>query len=241
MLTLDDAYLVQGLVANLRIARGDFVTGAKLGFTSKAKALQMGVSDVIFGRLHASQAYEDGATVELDGFIHPRIEPELAFRLGRAFDAAGTEHPATDMVDAIDAVAPALEIIDSRYLDFRFSLSDVVADNTSAAGFVVGRWQPVDLVASPPALNGQPVTLDVDDETAAAGSTSDILGDPYLAIPNLARIAAEQGVALPAGSVLLAGAATAAVPLTPGTTVMATVASLGTVSITTSNTAGDHQ
>ena len=47
--------------------------------------------------------------------------------------------PMTAMA-AVAGVAPALEVIDSRYENFRFSVTDVVADNTSAAAIVVGAW-----------------------------------------------------------------------------------------------------
>ncbi|WP_290051616.1 2-keto-4-pentenoate hydratase [Amycolatopsis solani] len=232
-LTLDDAYRVQALGAELRAARGDRLAGVKLGFTSKAKARQMGVSDVIFGRLHARGEYADGGCVALADYIHPRVEPEVAFRLGTRFDARASADPEADLRAAVDAVAPGLEIIDSRYADFRFSLTDVVADNTSAAGFVTGAWQPADLTAAGVRFDERPVTLEIDGAVVATGSTSDILGDPVLALPAIARMAAAHGVVLPAGSVLLAGAATAAVALPGGVTVHATVAGLGSVHVTT--------
>lgn len=232
-LDLSAAYRIQQLITDLRLARGDGLVGAKLGFTSAAKARQMGVADVIFGRLHAFMEYDAGACVQLSHFIHPRVEPEIAFRLGAPVSFTEGSDPADQLREAIDAVAPALEIIDSRYIDFRFSLVDVVADNTSAAGFVVGGWQPADLVASPPPISDVPVELTVDGELAAAGRSSDILGDPYRAVPALARLAQAQGVSLPEGAVLLAGAATEAVALAPGTRIVATVPGLGTVSMST--------
>ncbi|MFJ3027071.1 2-keto-4-pentenoate hydratase [Streptomyces tendae] len=240
-LTLDDAYQVQALGAELRAARGDRVVGVKLGFTSKAKALQMGVSDVIFGRLYASGEYADGGSVAVEDFIHPRVEPEVAFRLGARFDARASADPEAELRAAVDAVAPGLEIIDSRYANFQFSLTDVVADNTSAAAFVTGAWQPADLTATDVRFDARPVTLEIDGEAAATGSTSDILGDPVLALPAIARMAAAQGVVLPAGSVLLAGAATAAVALPGGATVSAAVPGLGSVRVTTTGTPAEER
>lgn len=240
-LTLDDAYRVQALGSDLRTARGDRLVGAKLGFTSKAKALQMGVSDVIFGRLYASGEYADGGSVVMEDFIHPRVEPEVAFRLGARFDARASADPEAELRAAVDAVAPGLEIIDSRYRDFRFSLTDVVADNTSAAGFVTGPWQPSDLTSAAARFDDRPVTLEIDGAVVATGSTSDILGDPLLALPAIARMAAAQGVVLPAGSVLLAGAATAAVALPGGVTVSATVPGLGSVRVTTTGAPAEER
>lgn len=225
-LTLDEAYAVQRAGIALKVGRGDPVVGVKLGFTSEAKARQMGVSDVIIGQLTAATQVADGGEVDLAAMVHPRIEPEVAFRLGRELSA---DDP--DPLTAVSEVATALEIIDSRYRDFRFSLEDVVADNTSAAGFVVGDWLPFADVAD--ALGSAAVTLSFDGAVREQGSTDAILGDPRHAVAATQRMAGLHGLPLPAGSIILAGAATAAVALEPGVLVQATVAGLGAVSVRT--------
>ncbi|GAA1025104.1 MULTISPECIES: 2-keto-4-pentenoate hydratase [Amycolatopsis] len=212
-MSLATAYAVQHAGIALRERRGEKLAGVKLGFTSKAKAEQMGVSDVIIGSLTDRMRIEDGGTFDVGRGVHPRIEPEVAFRLG----------PDGELV----AVAPALEIIDSRYRDFRFSLADVVADNTSASAFVVGPWSKIDQV------DALSVELLFDGEIVASGSTADILGDPLRALPAAQRMAAAYGHRLLGGSVLLAGAATAAVVLKAGAHVEARVAGLGSVSVRT--------
>ncbi len=229
-LMLAQAYAVQSAAIALREQRGDRRVGVKLGFTSKAKAAQMGVDDVIIGVLTEQMTLTDGGTVDLTTLIHPRIEPEVAYRLGRDIDP---EDPDDDALDAVDAVAPALEVIDSRYRDFRFSLEDVVADNTSAAAYVLGPWQQPGAVD----LADLAVTLSVDGEVVETGSTRDILGHPDLALAAIKRMAAQHGIALKAGAVVLAGAATAAVPLQPGSHVKATIDGLGEVSVR----AGGHR
>ncbi|MFB7288894.1 2-keto-4-pentenoate hydratase [Actinacidiphila glaucinigra] len=220
-LSLDDAYSVQQALVERRIARGERAYGVKLGFTSKAKAAQMGVFDVIIGRLTSGMVIPDGDTLDLAGFIHPRAEPEVAFRLGR--DVVPGEIPGSDLVDA---VAPAVEVIDSRYRDFRFSLADVVADNTSAAALVLGPWRPLG-DEGPTGLDNRGVLLEVDGRIAGSGSTAAILGDPLLAVPAAVRMAHRYGIPLPAGTVLLAGAATPAVALRANTHVSATISGLG--------------
>ena len=124
------------------------------------------------------------------------------------------------------AVAPAIELIDSRYADFTFSLPDVIADNTSAAAFVIGPWQPV-----PDGLDNLGVLLEIDGRVAQVGSTAAILGDPRRALDEGIRLAGRHGVRLTDGWVFLAGAATAAVPLRPGAHVRAVVEKLGTASL----------
>ena len=227
-ITLDDAYAVQHAGIALRTARGDAVVGVKLGLTSRAKAEQMGVSDVIVGMLTESMRVPAGGSLDTTTLIHPRVEPEIAFRLGSAIDP---DDPACEPVAALAEIAPALEIIDSRYQDFRFSLPDVVADNTSAAGFVVGDWQPAGDVLGRLDLADLAVRLEIDDEVVESGSTGAILGDPLQALGAVTRLAARYGLALPAGTIVLAGAATAAatVPTARATTIAADVAGLGTV------------
>ena len=211
----DEAYRIQEALVARRVRRGERLVGLKLGLTSRAKMAQVGVDRVIWGRLTDAMRIEDGGTVDAGRYIHPRVEPEVAFRL----DATG----------AATAVAPALELIDSRYAGFTFALSDVIADNTSAAGFVVGAWQP--LPAGPDNLDNLGVLLEVDGRVAQIGSTAAILGDPRRAVTAAVALASSAGVPLEDGWVLLAGAATAAVPLAPGAHVRAVVEGLGTATL----------
>ncbi|MEF9886961.1 2-keto-4-pentenoate hydratase [Streptomyces sp. P9-A4] len=212
-----EAYAVQEALVARRLARGERLTGFKLGFTSVAKMRQMGVSDLIHGRLTDRMEIPDGGRFDASGLIHPRVEPEVAFLLG------DTLRPGADPMAAVAAVAPALEVIDSRYDGFRFSLPEVIADNTSAAGYALGPW------SAPGDLGNRGVLLELDGRLAEAGSTAAILGHPLRALAAAARLAG----ALEPGTVILAGAATAAVPLPAGTHVRATVAGLGSVRFTT--------
>ncbi|MEV0183205.1 fumarylacetoacetate hydrolase family protein [Streptomyces sp. NPDC050625] len=219
-LSVDTAYAVQRAVVEQRRSRGEYTVGVKLGFTSRAKAAQMGVDDVIIGRLTSGMIVADGDEIDLGDYIHPRAEPEVAFRLNRDV-VPGTEAAAA--WDLVDAVAPAVEVIDSRYRDFRFDLSDVIADNTSAASAVLGPWRSLGDIAN------RGVVLEFDGRIVGTGSTAAILGDPLRAVSAAVRMAHRYGISLSAGTVLLAGAATPAVALQAGTTVQATVSGLGRV------------
>jgi 2-oxo-3-hexenedioate decarboxylase len=111
---------------------------------------------------------EDGGAIDFARFVHPRVEPEIAFILRDSLPATVT--PAAALA-AVAAVAPALEIIDSRYKDFKFSLTDVVADNSSSSAFVVGRGIPVG-----PDLSNLGMLLEIDgaagDIVMAGGATA---------------------------------------------------------------------
>ncbi|MFT4084204.1 MAG: tautomerase family protein [Nocardioides sp.] len=236
-MTLADAYAIQLAGLDLRVAAGEVPVGLKLGFTSKEKAAQMGVDDVILGVLTSTMLIDDGGTLDTSALIHPRVEPEVAFRF--AEDAGGLDltDPDTDLLAHVTHLAPALEVIDSRYRDFSFTLADVVADNASASRYVIGPWKPLDAVRD--RIGDRQVWLRVDDTVAATGSTRAILNDPLAAVPAATRLAARYGHPLPGGAVLLAGAATAAVPLPESGRVSAEVEGLGTVSMTTHRTATD--
>ncbi|MCN0181118.1 2-keto-4-pentenoate hydratase [Salinispora arenicola] len=222
-LDVDAAYAVQAELVRRRLERGERLVGLKMGLTSKAKMAQVGVDEVIWGRLTDAMRIPDGGTLSVGDFIHPRVEPEVAFLLDRQPDPG---EPVAGFATAVRAVAPAIELIDSRYADFTFSLPDVIADNTSAGAFVVGPWCPV-----PDGLDNLGVLLEIDGRVVQVGSTAAILGDPRRAFDEGVRLAGQHGVRLRTGWVFLAGAATAAVALRPGAHVRTVVEKLGAASL----------
>ncbi len=219
--SLADAYIVQQRLIDRRIARGEKPVGMKMGFTSRAKMAQMGVSDLIWGRLTDAMQIADGGELDIARFVHPRAEPEIAFRLKAPLSGSVTLAEARA---AIGEIAPAIEIIDSRYADFRFALTDVVADNSSSSAFVIGPWQaPFD------DLSDIGMTLSFDGQAVQSGSTEAILGDPVQSLVEAARLTAASGVTLEAGWIVLCGAATSAEALKPGITVALDAGRLGQV------------
>jgi 2-oxo-3-hexenedioate decarboxylase len=207
-LSLDDAYAIQAASIQRRVARGERRVGVKMGFTSRAKMVQMGIDDLIWGRLSSGMQIEEGAALKFAQCVHPRVEPELAFVLKRPL---GPEATAVEALAAVEAVAPALEIIDSRYRDFKFTLPDVIADNASSSGFVIGPW------CDPHAdFSNLGLTLNIDGKIVQVGSTAAILGHPLRSLVAAARLSAAAGEPLQAGWIVLAGGATPAEWLKPG-------------------------
>jgi len=218
---LDDAYDIQAAAIQRRLDRGEKRNGMKMGFTSRAKMIQMGLNDMIWGRLTDRMVVEDGGTISLKNYVHPRVEPEIAFLLKRPL---GYPCTAADALAAVDGVAPAMEIIDSRYKNFKFSLEDVVADNASSSSFVVGPWHrpdtDLDNLGMVMEFNGRPVQI---------GSSAAILGQPVRSLVSAARLTTEAGERLEAGWIVMAGGATAAEALRSGIHVRNTVQGLGSV------------
>lgn len=228
-LSLEQAYEVQKRNVARRLKRGETRVGVKMGLTSRAKALQMGVSDVLWGRLTSAMVLEDGGQLERARYIQPRVEPEVAFLLKSRL--AGNVTPLQALA-AVEAVAPAMEIVDSRYDNFKFSLADVVADNASAAGFVAGAWHSPSLDMSNLGMlmsfNGRPVQI---------GSSAAILGHPLRSLVAAARFAAQADEPLEPGWIVLAGGATAAESLVAGSWVELEVQQLGRVAFAVTSSA----
>lgn len=216
---LAQAYDIQRASMARRYADGERTIGLKLGFTSRAKMAQMGVASLIWGWLTDAMLEEDGGTLGLDRYIHPRAEPELCFLTRRVIDRPLTQ---LEAVDYLEAVAPAIEIIDSRYEAFRFSLEDVIADNCSSAGLVVGPWS-----RDFSTLANAGVLMRLDGALVEAGSTAAILGHPLRSVVQASLLLAQAGISLPAGSLIMAGAATAAVALSPGAHTQVEIAGYG--------------
>lgn len=218
-LDLATAYRVQAEGLRLREQRGERRVGLKLGFTSRAKMLQMGVDHLIWGELTDAMQINDGGSLDLSELLHPRVEPEIYFITRKEIDGPLSLAEAGVV---LEGVGPALEIIDSRYRDFRFTLEDVVADNCSSAKFVVGALQSpqraIDNLGVVMNFNGRPVQV---------GSTAAILGHPLRALVQISSLLHQQERVLPAGSVILAGAATAAEALRPGLHVSVDISGFG--------------
>jgi 2-oxo-3-hexenedioate decarboxylase len=218
------AYAVQVEDRHARLQQGERVIGAKLGLTSVAKQQRMGVDRPIVGFLTDRMLVPpEQIGARLTDWSQPRIEPEIAFATSRPVDSAlGLD----DVRAHIATVGVAAEVIDSRWSDYRFRLPDVVADNTSAAGVVVGASVPLDDVAD---LAPLACTVSVDGQIVHEATGAAILGDPLLAVQLLSHHLERSGEVLPAGSLVLAGALTDAVPLTSGHRYGLIIESLGEV------------
>jgi 2-keto-4-pentenoate hydratase len=190
------------------------VAGFKLGYTSEAMRRQMNVDRPNFGRLYEATRIPNGGELDIDRLIHPLIEPEIALLIGNDME--------------VEAVMPALEIVDTRYVDYSFTAVDNIADNSSAARFALGAQRSLrslgDLRTIPAKLaeNGSPV-----DE----GIGSDALGDPLRALAWLINRLGRDGQEIPPGAVVLTGGLTRAHLISRSSNFTATFGPLGEVSL----------
>lgn len=222
---LDEAagYRVQDRTLALRIERGERVEGIKLGLTSKAKQQRMKVETPIIGWITDAHRLPSGEPIAPGRFIHPRVEPEIFVTLERDLKGPVT---ADQVRGAIGSVYAGLDVIDSRYRDFRFTLGDVVADNASGAGFIVGpvarRVDEIDLLL-------EAVVVEVDGTVVDTATGAAILGHPLEAVAAGVNLLARRGLGLKAGDTVLAGALTDAVPVNAGSSIAFHFSTLGSI------------
>jgi 2-keto-4-pentenoate hydratase len=224
---LELAYAVQQHNTDRHLAAGRKVAGRKIGVTSKAVQLQIGVDQPDFGTLFADTEYGDGAEVPASRLIQPRAEAEIALVLGDDLDDA--PHGFAQVVRAVAFALPAIELVDSRIEGWDISIVDTVADNASCGAYVVG-GRPVPLSAVD--LRSVPMAMTVNGREVSTGIGAACLGNPLQAARWLADTLCQRGVPLRAGDVIMTGALGPMQAIGPGDEVQAAIGALGTVTVT---------
>ena len=222
--TLEDAYRIQQAQVAAWVQGGDPVKGHKVGLASRAIQRQMGVGQPDFGHLTASMFHLEHLPIPAGTFIQPRVEPEVAFVLGRELVGPGVT--VAEAARAVDYVLPALEFVDSRITDWRIGIFDTIADNASSGGVVLGS-RPVRL--GDVDLRHMGCNLVIDGEVRATGAGGAVLGSPLNSLVWLANTLGPLGVTLEPGHVVLPGSMTAALACGPGTSIVAHMSGLGSV------------
>ena len=207
-LSLEDSYRIQDGVTAARLAHGERPAGWKLGYTSAAMRAQMGVSAPNFGPLTDAMLLTSPAVLP-GGALQPRVEPEIGLRLRQRIEAPCS--PASALA-ACDAALACLEIVDSVWSGYRFTLEDNTADGSSAAWVAVGPQLrlPLDTL---PSLQ---VALAVDGQFVERATGAAAGSHPAAGLVWLAEQLAADGRALEPGDLVITGGLTSAQPLEPG-------------------------
>jgi 2-oxo-3-hexenedioate decarboxylase len=223
---LDTAYRAQRAFVQSKLDAGERLVGYKLGLTSRNKQVAMGVDAPLYGRVTSGMICDFGEPVRLDRFIHPRVESEIAFLLARDIEGPTT---VASVLAATDVVFGAVDILDSRFEDFKFTLTDVVADNASAGGFYLGP-----IARRPEELEDMRLIgciVRVDGEVVMTAASAAVMGHPAAAVAWLANQLAAEGEGLKAGQLVFSGGVTAPVPVTAGGSVTFEFDGLGAIEI----------
>lgn len=231
-LTRLEAYQVQEAGILLREQSGEKRIGLKMGLTSEGKRKQMNLDSPLYGELtdkmqilHTPHDAGGKAEINIAGLIHSKIEPEIAFLITQDLEGTVTRE---QVLEATSAICACMEILDSRYEQFKyFSMEDVIADNSSSSHYILGPWvkdfKNLDLrklkmkMSARLTTNAANNTINnTDNEIVHEALASEISGDPVVSIIELCRLLALRGRKLKANTFVLAGAATAAVELKEG-------------------------
>ncbi|VVE42129.1 2-keto-4-pentenoate hydratase [Pandoraea aquatica] len=223
-LTIDDAYAIQRINTERRLAAGRRIVGCKIGLTSVAVQKQLGVDQPDFGLLFDDMGYGDGEPIPASILTQPKIEAEIAFVIGRDLNI---ENPGQlDVLNAIEYALPALEIVGSRVADWNIRITDTIADNASSSAYVIGNT-PKKLSEFDVRMCG--MVLERRGEPVSVGAGAACLGSPINAVVWLARTMAAVGTPLGAGDLVLSGALGPMAAVTPGDIFETRINGLGSV------------
>lgn len=222
---LEDAYAIQRMWAQQRIAAGSRIVGHKIGLTSRAMQMASKMTEPDYGHLLDDMLYDDGAKIPADRFLAPRLEVELAFVLGQPLRGPGIR--VHDVLRATEFVVPSLEIIDYR-TEVPRAITDTIADNAAAAAMVMGGRvvRPWDVD-----LRWVGATLSKNGVIEESGVSAAVMGHPAAGIAWLVNKLAPLGHGLDAGHILLAGSFTRPVAVARGDVVHADYGPLGAVAV----------
>lgn len=211
---VERAYEIQSKWSDLRLGRGERIIGRKIGLTSLAMQEQLGVSEPDYGSLWESRyvpARGGRAEIPAEPLLQPFLEGELAFLIGRSL--AGPGVTLQTALAATDALAVAVEVIDSRIEDWNIKLPDTIADNASYGGFTTGPWSRSLREAD---LRTVGMLINKSGSRVAEGLGDASLGHPARAVAWLANKLASFGTSLEPGDVVLSGSLGRAVPVQRG-------------------------
>jgi 2-keto-4-pentenoate hydratase len=196
------AYAVQR--EYVRLQMNDRRTGAKgykVGLTSVRMQAMCRIDSPIAGVVLADLVRETGARIARSDYGRLGLEFEIAVRLARDLGRSGGSVSILEVSEAVDAVCPAIEIVDDRDCDYRtLDVLSLIADNSWNAGIVVGAFEHAwpDLVE----IEG---AVFMDGAEVDRGLGRDVLGHPYQSVAWLAGHLADAGGGLRAGDIVMTG------------------------------------
>jgi 2-oxo-3-hexenedioate decarboxylase len=218
-LTLAQAYRVTPLLRAAFEARGEKITGRKIGFTNREMWKVYGVHSPIWGYITNSTTHELASTraLRIKDFVEPRIEPEIIFGL-KAAPLPGMSEAA--LLDCIEWVALGYEVVQSIYPGWKFAAPDAVAAHCVHGALLIGARHAIAprKTAWQHELASFTVELYCNDTLSQRGSGALVLDSPLLALRSLIELLANDAYNPPlcAGDIISTGTLTLAMPVSAG-------------------------
>ena len=227
--TLGDAYAIQHrVVAGLLAPAGGQRIGFKVACTNDIAQAALQIDRPLFGRLMSQTTSPSGATLAADQFTHRVVEAEFGFRVGSDVEPVDGGHTPDTIAEHIDALIPAIEIVDHRFESWAVGALRVAADNAIHGWWIHGEavtdWRGHDLAAAA-------VSVTRNGELVTTGSGAAVLGHPLNVMAWLADELPQFGVQLRRGDVVTTGVATDVFEAAPGDTCVADFGPFGTVTV----------
>lgn len=222
--TVDDAYAIQGMWRDRRVAAGRRLVGRKIGLTSKAMQAATGITEPDYGVMFDDTVWQSGDTLPFDAFSNVRVEVELAFVLAAALE--GPDCTLDDVLAATEYVTPALEVLNAHVELEGRTIVDTISDNAAYGGMVLGG------IPTPPDavdLRWIAALLHRNDEIEETGVAAGVLGHPGRGVAWLANKLHQHGARLEAGEIILAGSFTRPVWISRGDTVRCDYGPMGVI------------
>lgn len=209
--SIEEAYEIQKVMIDCYVKDGYHFSGRKVGMTSDAMRKQFNINEPDYGYLFEELKYQNGDIIDVENFLDPMVEAEVAFVLKEALEMDNVT--ARDVLHATDYIVAALEIIDARTQHFDTTIADSISDNASFAAYVVGDeiMHPYEKDLS---LLGMVVEKNGKQVTSSSGAS--VMGDPANAVAWLANKMKSLGTPLKAGEFVLAGSFVSAMPVKKG-------------------------
>ena len=226
-----DGYAIQESLHGLLAAAGlGPVAGHKIGCTTPVMQAYLGIGHPCAGGVHARTVHDRQARVRHSDYVRVGVECEIAVRLGADLGPSGAPFDRERVAPAVEAVLPAMEIVDDRYRDYRtLDVPTLIADDFFNAGCVLGspvaRWRDLDL----PSLTG--VTR-LNGGEVGRGQGRAVMGHPFEALAWLANLRASLGLVLRAGEFVLLGSVVETRWVSAGDEVFVAIEGLGEIRAT---------
>jgi 2-keto-4-pentenoate hydratase len=226
-LSRDDGYAIQ---ARLERRSAFPLFGWKIAATSSAGQAHIAVDGPLAGRLLVERVFENGSRLRFAS-NHMRVaEAEFAFRMAVDMPPRATRYVLDEVLASVATLHPAIEIPDSRYVDFTaVGAAQLIADNACAHQFVLGSpvpgpWRSMDLAA-------HRVVGTVEGRLEREGVGANVLGDPREALTWLVNELSQRHISVRAGQVVTTGTCLVPLPIAPGDRVCCDFGELGAVEV----------
>jgi len=222
---IQDAYRIQDLWVEARIAQGARLVGHKIGLTSRAMQMASKMSEPDYGRILGDALYNDGAQIRAEIFLKPRLEVELAFIMGADLEGPGAR--LYDVMRATEFIVPALEIIDYR-TEVPRAITDTIADNAAFGAMVVGgrTIRPMDVD-----IRWVGATLSKNGIIEESGVSAAVMGHPAAGIAWLVNKLHAVDAKLQKGQIVLSGSFTRPVDIKAGDVIHADYGPIGAIGV----------